>query len=93
MFREIGKSIGRGFRENRIGPVPRKSFARGLQHCHLIPQPGEVDMDLAGFRVLAADCYFGRGRVDGLAFHGVEGEIFRCHADAQAGRDVAGRAG
>ena len=67
--------------------------ARFLQRRHLISQAGEVDVDAAGFRVLAADCDFGRGCVDDLAFHGVEGEILRGHADAQAGRDVAGLAG
>ena len=67
--------------------------ARFLQRRHLIPQAGEVDVDAAGFRVLAADCDFGRGCVDDLAFHGVEREILRGHADAQAGRDVAGLAG
>ena len=64
-----------------------------LQRRHLISQAGEVDVDAAGFRVFAADGYFGRGRMDDLAFHGVEREILRCHADAQAGREVAGSAG
>ncbi len=64
-----------------------------LQRRHLIPQAGEVDVDGAGVRVFAADCDFGRGCVDDFAFHGVEGEILRGHADAQAGRDVAGLAG
>ena len=64
-----------------------------LQRRHLIPQAGEVDVDAAGFRVFAADCDFGRGRMDDFAFHGVEGEILRRNADARTGREVAGAAG
>ncbi len=64
-----------------------------LQHRHLIAEAGEVDVDLAGFRVFATNGDFVRGCVDGLAFHGVEGEILRRDADAPAGRDVAGIAG
>ncbi len=67
--------------------------AQLLQRRHFIPQAGEVDVDAAGFRVFAADGDFGRGRMDGLAFHGVQREILRRHADAQAGREVAGRGG
>ena len=63
-----------------------------LQRRHLISQAGEVDVDAAGFRVFAADGYFGRGRMDDLAFHGVESEVFRCNANARAGQEVAGAA-
>ena len=64
-----------------------------LQRRHLVAEAGEVDVDAAGFRVFAADRDFGRGCMDGLAFHGVEGEILRRHSDVRAGREIAGRGG
>ena len=90
VFGEGGCMNAGGIALNRHGHLPA---ARFLQRRHLISQAGEVDLEAAGRRVFAADCDFGRGCVDDLAFHGVEGEILRGHADAQAGRDVAGLAG
>ncbi len=73
---------------------PRRNppAAHFLQRRHLIAEAGEVDVDAAGFRVFAAEGDFGRGCMHGLAFHGVGRKILRRHADAPAGREVAGRA-